>query len=376
MLWVAGLIGVLAAGSVTLLSFEDEDEQDLEAEGGSAEDATGEEPARVSLSEFLFGNSGSDGDDTGGGTGDDTGEDTVSGPVIVEPLPPTLEPDSPVTDSPAPPSGVTLTGTEGLDHLDGADGDDTLDGLGGDDQINGRAGDDSLTGGDGDDQLYGGEGSDALAGDAGADLLHGEAGEDTLLGGGDADTLFGHDGADSLNGGEGDDEAHGGQDSDTLDGGTGADSLHGNDGDDFIRGGSGEDALFGGEGNDTVNGADDSAGDFVNGGDGDDLLAAGAGDVVTGGDGADNILLGDWIAGGTVELIDYDATEDQLMVVYDEALGAPEVEVSADPDTPEQMIVSLDGDVAMYLLGAEGLTAADILLVEATDEDFQYLPLG
>ena len=73
MLWVAGLIGVLAAGSVSLLSFEDEDEQDQDAEGSTAEDATAEEPARVSLSQFLFGNDSDTGDDEG------TADSTTSG---------------------------------------------------------------------------------------------------------------------------------------------------------------------------------------------------------------------------------------------------------------------------------------------------------
>ena len=206
--------------------------------------------------------------------------------------------------------------------------------------------------------------------------MHGEAKADVLSGDAGDDTLFGHFGHDSLWGGSGNDEAHGGQDDDSLHGGDGAESVHGNDGDDGLHGGSGQDALFGGAGHDFVTGADDSTADFINGGAGNDLLAVGAGDVVTGGDGADNILLGDWIAGGTVELVDYNATEDQLMVVYDAARGAPEVEVSADPEHPDQMIVSLDGTPAIYLQGAEGLTAADIRLVEATGEDLRHLPLG
>lgn len=42
---------------------------------------------------------------------------------------------------------------------------------------------------------------------------------------------------------------------------------------------------------------------------------------------------------------------------------------------PGQTIVRLDGEEAMRLTGAEGLTADDIILVEANDEDVAYLPI-
>ncbi len=144
----------------------------------------------------------------------------------------------------------------------------------------------------------------------------------------------------------------------------------------MVFGGTGEDALFGGRGNDVVSGADDGAEkDFVNGGDGDDTLIAGASDVVTGGDGADQILLGDWIAAGTVELIDFDTAEDQLLLVYDGDQGVPNLELEPDPDAPGETILRLDGEIAMRLTGAEGLTTDDIFLVEADDGDVAHLPL-
>ena len=86
---------------------------------------------------------------------------------------------------------ITLTGTEGSDHLEGAGTDDTLEGHGGDD---------TLKGGDGNDYLYGGEGDDTLKGGDGDDHLYAGKGDDTLDGGDGDDTLDGGDGIDYIYG--------------------------------------------------------------------------------------------------------------------------------------------------------------------------------
>ena len=140
------------------------------------------------------------------------------------------------------------------------------------------------------------------------------------------------------------------------------DTIDGRGGDDFIYA-------------DAVDDFTDISFNTLNGGDGDDTLIAGASDVLTGGDGADQLLLGDWIAQGTVDLIDFDRDEDQLLLVYNGTEAQPSLEVEADPNMPGQTIVRLDGEEAMRLTGAEGLTADDIILVEASDEDVAYLPI-
>ena len=62
-------------------------------------------------------------------------------------------------------------------------------------------------------------------------------------------------------------------------------------------------------------------------------------------------------------------------LVYDGDQGVPDLELEPDPDAPGEMILRLDGEIAMRLTGAEALTADDILLVEADDGDVTHLPL-
>jgi len=245
-----------------------------------------------------------------------------------------------------------------------------MNGGAGSDQINGYAGDDVINGGEGHDDLHGAEGDDTLYGGAGDDVLHGQDGTDVLNGNGDDDQLFGHDGDDTLNGGSGDDELQGGQGKDTLNGGSGDDALHGGHGDDKLVGGAGQDTLFGGWGNDVVSGVEDDpaaqASDFLNGGGGDDTIVAGAGDVVTAGDGADTIVLGDWIADGeSAQVMDYDAAEDQLVVVWDmEANPDPDIQVLTDPATPNVSHIIVDGTEIALLRGASMVSVQDILLID------------
>ncbi|MFW8593612.1 calcium-binding protein [Cribrihabitans neustonicus] len=260
-----------------------------------------------------------------------------------------------------------VQGGDGPDVMVGTRRADVMSGGSGADEINGYDGADWLGGGEGADTLYGAAGDDTLAGGAGADLLHGGDGIDLLRGGEAGDRLYGHFGGDLLSGGAGADLLHGGQGADVLEGGAGADSLHGNDGDDTLRGGAGEDALFGGYGDDLVSGAGDAgARDYVNGGGGADTLLAGEGDVLTGGAGADLFVGGAWTGSEeAVQLIDYDAAEDQLVLVWDAEDSDPEVEVQDDPEAPDNRLILVNGAVALRISGEPSLSAADVAVMDS-----------
>lgn len=219
----------------------------------------------------------------------------------------------------------------------------------------------------GGDILSGTAESDSLAGGDGIDQINGYGGDDLLDGGSDDDHLYGGEGTDTILGGDGDDMAHGGQDDDTLLGGEGNDALHGNYGNDTLLGGAGLDSLFGGVGDDLVSGADDAGErDYLNGGDGDDTLVAGANDVLTLGDGADQIITGSWItAGASIEIIDFDAAEDQLVLLWDlQDQPDPDIQITTDPDAPEQSIIRINGTETLRLNSSAGITAADIVLLD------------
>jgi len=267
--------------------------------------------------------------------------------------------------------------SQGNDVVSGSSGDDNLAGGSGDDQINGYGGDDLLDGGSGGDHLYGGDGADTVAGGDGSELMHGEAGDDQMFGGNGSDRLFGHFGADLLDGGSGDDIAHGGQDGDVLYGGSGNDALHGNYGNDTLSGGSGFDTLFGGVGDDLVSDADDGdARDYVNGGDGDDTLVAGANDVLTLGDGADQIIVSNWIhEGETIEIMDFDHTEDQLVLFWNlQDQPDPDITVETDPDIPDQSVILINGTEVLRVNASAGLTDADIALLDQSSRPLFGLP--
>lgn len=343
MFWFASFIGLMAAGGLFYFGSEDVFE-DAEDDSGS-EDTDQPDPPPQSLADFIFGGAGN-------------GSADVSLP------------------SETGSTGETTSGSDSDDILSGSSDNDSLSGGSGDDQINGYGGADSLSGDTGNDQLFGAEGNDTLTGGEGADTLHGETDNDRIEGGEGNDLGFGHFGTDTLNGGSGDDTLHGGQDADILLGCDGEDALHGNDDNDTILGGDGKDTLFGGHGSDLLSGADDQTGDYINGGKGDDRLIAGEGDTVTGGDGADTILLGDWITQGTVELVDFDPTQDQLLLIYDAEENPPNLTIEEDPQTPGEYVLSLDGEEAMRLTAGDELTPADVELIPATEALLNLLPIA
>lgn len=247
---------------------------------------------------------------------------------------------------------VTLIGDEAANRLDGLGGDDLVLGGAGDDLLGGRGGDDSLLGEDGNDHLDGGEGNDLLSGGDNNDALDAGAGDDTLFGGAGWDTLSGHEGNDQLSGGDGSDLLLGGEGADQLTGQAGDDTLDGGYGNDLLSGGLGSDELNGGPGQDTIwgqwPGETDLEGDILNGGAGDDLLMLGSGDIANGGEAADVFALQDIHSGDPLaQIMDYDPSQDQLVILYDANLH---------PD-PLLSIDSHDGSCTLLI---DGVPLADL----------------
>ncbi len=356
MLWLAGLVGLMAVGGLVLTDNEtdiNDDENDLTDEIDSATAAS------TTLSQ-------------------DSPTDLVSGLPIAG-----LDGSGQETSVAGPDADIVAdtsdsqlsSGTNGYNAdsfdlvLTGDSTDDTLTGTSGDDQINGYAGNDTILGGAGVDTLHGGDDVDTLWGQAGDDIVHGEDGDDSLFGNSGDDTLFGHSGNDRLSGGSGNDAAQGGEGDDQVLGGAGDDALQGGLGNDTLTGGTGQDSLFGGWGNDTLYGAEEAGdgdqvaeSDFLNGGGGDDTIVTGASDIVTAGDGADTIVLGDWnIDGDAAQLMDFDSAEDRLMLVWNQA-SDPTVEILADPVTSGLSHVIVNGFEIAAVHGTAPLVE-DILVV-------------
>lgn len=211
----------------------------------------------------------------------------------------------------------------------GTEGDDFLPGLGGNDIIRGLAGNDRLEGGDGDDIIRGGRGDDDINTGAGDDLVFGGRGNDTVGGMAGRDTVFGGAGDDFVawNDPTGD-VVFGGAGNDTLRGGdVAADTIFGGRGDDLIRAVANQqladhapDRLFGDRGNDTIIGG--NADDTIEGGAGDDNLAGFAG--------ADQFFFRESAPGNDL-IVDFDVTQD---VVVLDGFGAgfdPLANLSAAP---------------------------------------------
>ena len=213
--------------------------------------------------------------------------------------------------------GGLLDGGDSSDEIRGEDSHDQINARGGDDWVSAEAGNDMVWAGAGDDTVQGGDGNDTLHGDRGADSLMGGAGRDSLAGCEDDDSLGGGAGNDSLNGGEGDDW------------------LDGEDDADWLVGGLGSDTLFGGRGVDEVDG----------------------------GAGEDEFILQEWMSESSVaNIMDYDPSQDQLVVVYDPTIHTdPVLTIQANPGGTGQSIL-LDGAKVAVVNGAP-LGLSDIRLV-------------
>lgn len=78
-------------------------------------------------------------------------------------------------------------------------------------------------------------------------------------------------------------------------------------------------------------------------------------------------LLSDWIAERDgAEILDYEARTESLMVVWDDTeatASEPQVDVAPDPDDPEVMHVSMNGENVAEVYGDSALSVADITLI-------------
>lgn len=358
MFFLTGLLGMMALGSVAILGTtvaeDDMDEPGEDGVGQSGSDYFDDAEADPSGDTSLFARLGLT-DDT-----DDSPDETVTPEPSLDDETALQAPEDGPVYAPEPgltevggPDDDTLDGTEATDFLGGGDGDDVVSGAGGSDELTGGAGLDTLDGGDGDD------------------TLHGESGNDSLRGAGGADTLYGYDGDDVLDGGEGRDSLEGGLGNDFASGGGEADALHGREGADTLIGGHGADTLFGGWDNDLLigverddDGVDRDVADYLNGGDGDDMIVAGNGDVVGGGNGSDTLVLGDWITDQSAELWDFDAAEDQIVIVFDDS------DTEADPDLTIRVS---EADPALSEIVVDGQVLGTVATAHAPSPDMIVL---
>ena len=354
MLGLLGLFGLLLSGLFA--------EVPRTADGADDADAPppegAEGPPAGNMLDLIAGDS--DAAEAPGSLRDTADEPATAGAQLAGSAEPAWSSD--IAPPPDPP--VAVIGGDEAEMIRGGGGDDTLSGGGGNDGIDGGAGDDVLDGGDGDDQVNGSVGDDLIRGGAGDDTLIGEDGADTLDGGAGNDRLAGHEGDDSLTGGAGGDTLLGGGGNDTLIAGTGDNWLAGGSGDDLLVAGDGADTLDGGAGDDTLIGGPGAAVRYLNGGTGDDLITLGGRDVGTGGEGADTFAL---VAEGAeaIQVMDFDAAEDSLVLVYDAAAHPAPVVTLAPGPGPQDAVLMLDGLPVAQIAGAAGLDTGLVRLVPA-----------
>jgi Ca2+-binding RTX toxin-like protein len=327
MLGLLSVLGLMMAGVVggSLALRPDEDEASdtrADAEG----DAAPEDPLPVSSSLL-----------------DDPAD---PGPALVAPEEPAAEEQGVLSEE--PPSETRLAGGRGNDGIEGGDGRERIFGRTGDDQLNGGGGNDGLSGADGDDSMTGGYGHDRMRGGDGADLVAGQEGNDRLSGDAGDDTLLGGNGNDSLWAGSGQDWLAGGMGNDLLVAGEGQDTLDGDAGDDTLVG------AFLSEAGDW--------GHYLNGGEGNDVLRMGGTDIATGGNGADRFEIGADGQAGVASITDFDAVEDEIVVIYDGAGPVPVVSL-APGGMPDSVMLMVDGLPMAQVQGGGALTPGAIRLV-------------
>ncbi|MGP6086704.1 calcium-binding protein [Antarctobacter jejuensis] len=330
MMLLSGLLGMLTLGTLALVSTgpDPEDDED-ETLDDSLEEGDGQTTSLLDL-DLDPPDMPDDAPDSGQAGTDPTTLSPVTAPQTVLPL-------AEVGIAPAPDQGfVSYTGSGDADLYFGTDEDELI---------------------------FGDDGGDTMLGEGGNDTLHGQQGADDLYGGADNDVLFGGLGQDTLTGDEG---------ADILRGDQGSDALHGREGDDTLEGGLGTDTLFGAAGNDLLigtefdaDGADLDGKDYLNAGAGDDTVIAGDEDIVSLGAGADVLYLGDWMTGPGAEVLDFDETEDQLMVVYNDSehSGEPEVTMRLNADDPTLTEITLGDEVLATLPTEDAPTLDDIVLI-------------
>ena len=113
---------------------------------------------------------------------------------------------------------------------------------------------------------------------------------------------------------------------------------------------------------------------YASGGGGDDTIIAGQSDIVTTGDGADVIVLGQWLEDAATEIMDYDAADDSLLLVWDlKEDPDPQVAILADEADASVNHVLVNGTEIATVHGATPPDPLDIILVDSglTGPDLQ-----
>jgi hypothetical protein len=111
--------------------------------------------------------------------------------------------------------------------------------------------------------------------------------------------------------------------------------------------------------------------DFLDGGNGDDPIIAGQDNSVHNGDGADQIVLGDWIsAGHNAEITGFSVAEDSLLFIWDDTApnsAEPRVTLMPDPDNAGQFQVVMEDQIIAQVSGDEDLGDTDFALIALSD---------
>lgn len=214
-----------------------------------------------------------------------------------------------------------------------------------------------LTGSEADDLQYGDRQAEQNSTSAGDDLIDGRAGGEDLSGDLVDEAMWAETGEDPFEAGA---DVPLGQLGDAI--------LAGDDGDDLPSGQEGDDPPSDVAGHHNLYAAfpegDDGETDVLNVCDSDDLSLIGASGE--GDPGADQFILKEWLSeGGIATISDYDAAEDQIVLVYDPDTHAdPQLSLSAVAET-EDVEILLDGEVIGRVTDGAGLSEKDILLLPA-----------
>ena len=127
----------------------------------------------------------------------------------------------------------------------------------------------------------------------------------------------------------------------------------------MLIGGAGQDVLHGGAGDDVIDGVtgeETATLDYLNGGAGNDTLIGNAGDILSGGTGADIFAMD--ATQGSMTVMDYDAADDTLVVLYNGAEPILSTEL-----TEGGLILLADGTEVATLGGIETLDLATVQMV-------------
>jgi len=207
--------------------------------------------------------------------------------------------------------------------------------------------------------------------------------------------------SDLILGSLGNDDIIKGTDTHTIGGGDGDDRILASGSEDRVFGGAGDDylaarnggTLVGGLGNDTMvaQGANpdvtttmigtvleiedgnlvdlDTGRDVMSSSEADTVMVAGSSDVANLGSGEDTVVLGDWVDDDAVLIRNFDASEDAIVLVYDDAGPAPEIAFARNDLSADQTTVLMDGAVVAHVTSGEALSLDDIRLVPLSQTD-------